>query len=73
VICFNGRLGWVPKLNKFRDTEFMKKLIKKEITLDYDMIQKKFFGLVVNIDFEFSNQTALTFAHGLFKLKSSEH
>lgn len=32
VICFNGRLGWVPKLHKFKDPEFIKRLINKSGT-----------------------------------------
>ncbi len=38
VICFNGRLGWVPKLNKFRDPDYMVNLIKDP--LNYDKIQR---------------------------------
>jgi hypothetical protein len=36
VICFNGRLGWVPKINRFRDPIYMKNLVKEP--LDYDKI-----------------------------------
>ena len=53
VICFNGRLGWVPKMNRFRDPDFLVKLVTEP--LDYDNIKKNFCGLTVNIDFSFSN------------------
>ena len=36
VICFNGRLGWVPKINRFRDPDFMFDLVKNP--LNYDKI-----------------------------------
>ena len=30
VICFNGRLGWVPMLNKFNDRKFIQAAIENK-------------------------------------------
>ena len=38
VICFNGRLGWVPMLNKFNDRKFIQAAIEEKDVLNYDKV-----------------------------------
>lgn len=68
VICFNGRLGWVPLLNKFQDRKFIQSSVEDNAILNYDRISEKICGEEVTIDYLFSNQTALSLAQELFKL-----
>ena len=55
VICFNGRLGWVPKLNRFYDKYFVGALSRGETELNYDKIEKKICGMDMSVEFLFSN------------------
>ena len=70
IVCFNGMLGWTPRVNKFRDPEFTKKHTgKKKKPMDYDDLSKDLKMLNFKFDFQFSDQTAFTLAQGLSRMQ----
>ena len=73
VICFNGRLGWVPKMQKLRDPLFVTTLVGNGNLFNYDRIERVICGYNAKVDFLFSNQTAYYLAQMIYKLESSEN
>ena len=52
IICFNGRFGFVPYLDKFDP-----KNREKNQVLNYDLIQSSLFGQTFKMDYQFSEIT----------------
>jgi hypothetical protein len=70
IICFNGRLGWVPFLDKMKNSDKMHELVAKDKAMDYDQVQTNFCGMSINTEFLFSDQTAETLAMNIYKMKT---
>ena len=72
IICFNGRLGWVPMLDKLKSSKVMQQMVQDEEILDFDDLKTTFCMMEIGVQFLFSDQTAETLAQSIYKMKTIE-
>ena len=70
IICFNGRLGWVPMLEKMKSPTDMQKMVDNKQVLDFDDIKTTFCNMEISTEFIFSDMTADTLAQNIYKMKT---
>jgi len=77
MICYNGRLGWVPFIEKFESRETISKNSEKEsgnkkkneFDLDYENLSIKLFcNYEFMVEYEFTDDTALKLIKALRNL-----
>ena len=73
IICYNGRLGWIPFIEKFESAETIQSFLRtakpNQLILDYDDLACKVFNkYTFTMEYEFTNESSLKLIKALRNL-----
>ena len=73
IICYNGRLGWVPFIEKFESAQSIQNFLRtskpNQLILDYDHLTCRVLNrYTFTMEYEFTNDTALKLIKALRNL-----